>query len=265
MTDKDNQRIGSLFERCVTRREMLLTTGGALAGILLVGCGGGAGEQKSASPVAGTFVGDVSDPVASVAVVAGEPAQGEESREVRALIYGERENNIDEWFVGSAEGNALRLSSADGAELVGALTPEGATGTITLPDETSVPFDAILATGVAGFYDVTITPDRLVRGTSSSGARLEGQLEEGRARQLEGETREHSIVPLTGTLTAPDGETQDFEVDFAVLPPKEPEEPAQGRFIVLPDGTMRGGARKGTSDAPTREGDSAAFVVPLMD
>ncbi len=47
MTGNDDQPTGSLFERCVTRREMLLATGGALAGILLVGCAGGEEEQQA--------------------------------------------------------------------------------------------------------------------------------------------------------------------------------------------------------------------------
>src|SRR5215211_9307991 len=78
----------------------LLAPGG-----LISGC---AGSQE---PVSGSFVGETSNPVTSVAVVAAEPAQGEESREVRALIYGTTENPVEtdgnitainEWFVGSA-------------------------------------------------------------------------------------------------------------------------------------------------------------------
>src|SRR3954466_15631922 len=103
-------------------------------GFLIAGC---AGSQE---PVTGSFVGATSDPVTSVAVVAAEPAQGENSREVRALIYGERENPINEWFVGAATGNSLDLTSESGAQLEGELTSEGTAGTITLPDGTSVPF-----------------------------------------------------------------------------------------------------------------------------
>lgn len=280
MTDKDNQRIGSLFERCVTRREMLLTSGGALAGILLVGCGGGEGAQEeSASPVVGTFVGEVSDPVSSVAVIADGPGQGEDAREVRALIYGDTDNpietdstitGINEWFVGSAEGNELDLSSEGGAQFQGELTPEGATGTFTLPDGSSVPFDAIPATGVAGYYDVTIIPDGQVSGTSWDGAQLEGRLVQERAREITGERRElleeragqtsveppeYSIVPIVGTITPQDGQPQDFEVDFQTGPPFG-EEPIQARFIVLNDGTIRGGARKGAG---------TGFTCPLID
>lgn len=246
MTDNDNQPTASLFERCVTRREMLLTSGGALVGVLLVGCGGGGSQE----PVAGSFVGDVLDPVASVAVIAGELEEGEDAREVRALIYGGFENQINEWFWGSATGNDLELSSDGGAQLEGELTSGSATGTITLPDGTSVPFEAAPATGVAGFYNVTITPDGQANGVSESGAVLEGQFgdEPEGQRQLQGPEGESSadIVPLTGVLTPPDGQPQDFEVPFLTAPAQEPDEPINARIVVSPDGTIRGGARKGS-------------------
>ena len=237
-----------------------------LAGLSVVGCSGAQEEssQESASPVEGSFVGQTADPVTAVAVIAGEPAQGESSREVRALIYGDTDNPVDtdgkttaisEWFVGSAAGNDLDLSSEGGAQFQGELTPESATGTITLPDGTSVPFDAAPATGAAGYYDVTIAPDDQVTGTSASGARLEGQLEEEQERQIPGETREHGIVPLTGTITPPDDQPQDFEVDFLTAPPIGAEA-IPARFIVLNDGTIMGGARKGSG---------SQFTCPLID
>lgn len=232
--------------------------------LLIAGCAQEQGEQGAEELVTGSFVGETSDPVTAVAVIVGEPAEGESSREVRALIYGDTDNPVEtdgvitpisEWFVGSAAGNDLDLSSEGGAQFQGELTPEGATGTITLPDGTPVPFDAAPATGVAGYYDVTLTPDGQVTGTSASGARMEGQLEEERARQIPGETREHGIVPLTGTVTPPDGQPQDFEVDFLTAPPVG-EEPIPARFVVLNDGTIKGGARKGSG---------SQFTCPLID
>lgn len=223
-------------------------------GFLIAGC---AGSQE---PVTGSFVGETSDPVTSVAVVAAEPGQGENTREVRALIYGKFENQINEWFVGSAEGNQLDLTSDGGAQLEGELTSGGATGTITLPNGTSVPFDTVPATGVAGFYNVTITPDGQANGTSESGARLEGQLgnvPEGQ-RQLVGPEGESSgdVVPLAGTITPPEGQPQDFEVSFVRAPVQEPDEALNARFVVSPDGTIRGGARKGSG---------TQFTDPLID
>lgn len=205
-------------------------------GLLVSGC---AGSQE---PVSGSFVGDISEPVASVAVTAGEPEEGENAREVRALIYGDSKNLIVEWFTGSAEGNALELTSEGGAQFEGELTPEGANGTITLADETEVPFEAVPATGVTGFYPVTILADRQVNGVSETGARLEGELAEEPS-----EEDVYPIYPINGILTPPEGEPQDFEVPF-VFPGEPPEGalPAEARFIVSPDGTIRGGARKGS-------------------
>lgn len=222
-------------------------------GLLIAGC---AGYQE---PVSGSFVGETSDPVTSVAVVASEPKQGEDTREVRALIYGERENQINEWFVGSATGNNLDLTSEGGAQLEGELTSDAATGTITLPDGTSVPFDTASATGVAGLYNVTITPDGQANGTSDSGARLEGQLELDKPEgQIPGRPGEGSanVLPLTGTITPPDGQPQNFEVSFLMAPVRDPGEALTARFIVSPNGTIRGGARKGSG---------AQFTDPLID
>lgn len=213
-------------------------------GAVISGCGGaqeeGAQEEGSPGPIAGSFVGDVSEPVASVAVVAAEPEEGEDAREVRALIYGDSENWIVEWFTGSAEGNTLELTSEDGARFDGELTPEGATGMITLPDETEIPVEAAPANGVAGFYEVTVLDDGQVNGVSETGARMEGELAE--------EPSEGDVYPINGTITPPEGEPQDFETPF-LFPGKPPEEalPADARFIVSLDGIIRGGARKSSS------------------
>ena len=233
------------------RRGIVVVSLLALVGLSVIGCGGAQEEssQESASPVAGSFVGETSDPVTSVAVVAGEPAQGEDSREMRALIYGNSENLIVEWFTGSAEGNTLDLTSEGGARFEGELTPGGATGTITLADETEVPFEAAPATGVAGFYPVTLLADGQVNGASETGARLEGELAE--------EPSEEDVYPINGILTPPEGEPQAFEVPF-VFPGEPPEGalPADARFIVSPDGTIRGGARKSSG---------AQFTCLLID
>jgi hypothetical protein len=230
-------------------------------GLLIAGCAGSQdeeGSKGSASPVAGSFVGETSDPVTSVAVVAAEPAQGEESREVRALIYGERENPINEWFVGAATGNNLDLTSEGGAQLEGELTSEGTAGTITLTDGTSVPFDTVPATGVAGLYNVTISPDGLADGTSEDGARLEGQLADQPESEIPGRPGEGSapVFPLAGTITPTNGQPQDFQVSFLMAPVREPDEALTARFIVSDDGMIRGGAKKGSG---------SQFTCPLID
>jgi hypothetical protein len=221
-------------------------------GFLMAGC---AGSQE---PVTGSFVGETSDPVMSVAIVAAEPAQGEESREVRALIYGDRENPINEWFVGAATGNDLDLTSEGGAQFKGELTSEGTAGTITLPDGTSVPFDTVPATGVAGLYNVTISPDGLADGASEDGAQLEGQLASQPESEVPGRPGEGSapVFPLTGTITPTNDQPQDFEVSFLMAPVREPDEALTARFVVSDDGTIRGGAKKGSG---------SQFTCPMID
>src|SRR3954464_229315 len=56
MLDNDHQPAALLEKHRITRRAMLLTTGGALVGILLGGCAGDQAAQPS-GPVSGAFIG----------------------------------------------------------------------------------------------------------------------------------------------------------------------------------------------------------------
>lgn len=210
-----------------------------LLGALAIGCGG---SQEEGAPVAGSFVGEVSKPVASVAIIAAEAGEGQGEREVRALIYGDREKGIVERFMGSAKGNAVELKSEGGAQFEGQLTADGATGTITLADrnKTKVPFKAAPATGVTGWYQVTLLANGKVRGAAGTGARLEGRLAKTQSKK--------DVYPINGTLTPPKGARRKFAVPF-VFPGRPPEKalPADAAFIVSSDGTIRGGAKKGTN------------------
>lgn len=160
---------------------------------------------------------------AFVSVVAAEPEQEADTREVRAYLCSGA--SINEWFWGSANGNELDLTSEGGARLEGEITPDAATGTITLPDGNSVPFEAALASGVAGLYTVSVLPDGRVSGSSEGGGRMEGQIAE---------------EENTSVLTATDGQTLDFQ---AVTQSMEPDD---YRLVVLPDGRVKGGKTKGT-------------------
>ena len=241
MPDNDHQLTVPLLERGITRRKMLLTTGGALAGVLLVGCGGGGGQEgeapeESAPPVAGSFVGEVPDTDAFVAVVAVQLEQGEDEREV--LVYLCDGRSIYEWFKGSAAGNdEFSLTATDwepsqegGAEVETVLTPEAATGTFTLPDGRSLPFEAAPATGVAGLYQATFLSDGRLSGTSERGGQLDAR--------VAGED-ESGIFRITGTVTGPDGESVPFEF-LLQTDGRYPDPGGEFRAIVLPDGQSRG-------------------------
>ncbi|MCA1718856.1 MAG: hypothetical protein LC781_19205, partial [Actinobacteria bacterium] len=165
--------------------------------------------------------------------------QGAE-RDVRAYLCNGDE--INEWFTGTASGNDLALSSESGGQLEGSLSPDASTGTINLEDGTSFPFKTELASGVAGLYDVTVSDDGQLRGSSEAGGRLEGRISE--------ERNGEGLYPVTGTVTAPDGPSQEVQ---AVGPEAEP---AEERWVVLADGRVKGGKKgvqtKGCSD-PTTE------------
>ena len=217
-------------------------------GLLSAGCGGaeqgggqggggqdGAQEEKSTPPIAGSFVGEIPniaegdvDNDAFVAVVATSAQEG--VREVRAYLCSG--GAINEWFMGSAEGNKLDLTSEGGAQLEANLTPETATGTITLDDGTSSTFTADLAKGIAGLYNVDLLGDGRVIGTSETGNQLEGQVAD--------EQGENGLYPITGNISVPDGQTQNIEAFAAGT------EPAETRWVVLPNGQIKGGKTKGT-------------------
>jgi hypothetical protein len=219
--------------------------------VVVAGCAGGGGEygggvgsgEEVAPPVTGNFVGEAPDEEAFVALVAASPEEEEgQERDVRAyLCDGE---SISEWFTGRAEGNELDLTSEGGARLEGNLSTEASTGTIALEDDRTLTYTAELARGVAGLYNVTISEERRVRGTSETGGLLDGQL------GGEGETWGAEERPIRGTFTSAEGE----EVSFGVL--GREADPDEYRWIVLEDGLAKG-AKKGA-----RTGSSSGFINP---
>ena len=207
----------------------------ALVALLLVaGCGGGdaqggSQEEESASPVAGTFVGEAPDAAAFVALVADVPEEEGDEREVKAYLCDGQ--TVSDWFWGSVVGNDLSLSSDSGAQMEGQITPDAATGTITDPNGDSVSFDAPLAAGIADLYDVSVSSDGALSGTSQTGGQMEGQL----GNILE----ENDTYPVRGTITLPDGQPQDFS---ALTSPNTSD---QHRWIILADGQIKGGNKGG--------------------
>jgi hypothetical protein len=140
--------------------------------------------------------------------------------------------------------NAIDLDSEDGdAHLRATLKEGGAEGTVELPDGTSVTFNATSAAGSnpAGLYELALSPDGVLSGTSWGDKRLELQ-----GRQDGG---------FEGTVTLPNGETLPFKSD-----PRKPytTTAGQSRAIILPDGTSRGKRTKTTGDT------SGSFRSPIM-
>ena len=225
----------------MTARRVAWTTTAILSVLTLwlvvIGCAGqqeeegGSGEateeeeKKGAPPVAGSFVGEAPEAGAFLAVVADVPEGEGDEREVKAYLCDGQ--TVSDWFVGSVVGNDLSLSSDNGAQLEGQLTRDVATGTITDPNGDPISFEAPLATGIAGLYNVDISSDGALSGTSQTGGQLEGQL----GNILE----ENNTYPVRGTITPPDGQPQDFS---ALTSPTTSD---QHRWIVLADGRIKGG------------------------
>ena len=231
--------------------------------VVVLGCQGGGGEygggygggeqggskEEGAPPVTGSFVGVAPDAApeeeAFVALVAsGTEEEGEAQRQVRAYLCDGQ--SINEWFnEGSVEGNELNLRSEGGARLEGSLATEAASGTITLDDGESFTFTADLATGAAGLYDVNVSEDGDVRGTSENGGRLEGMV----AHQLE----EDGLYPLAGTISAADGQT------LELVAVSDDDEGGEYRWVVLSEGEVKG-ARKNVAT-----GSSSGYIDSAHD
>ena len=199
---------------------------------------GGSQKESDEEPLIGNFVGEIPEADAFVALVAQEPGEGGDQREVRAYLCDGR--SINEWFdegsaeKGLVEGTELDLTSDNGAELISSLRRDvdssWMSGNISLADGTLLPFGAPPVTGIAGLYEVTIIGSQL-SGTSHGGGQLEGRL---------GETlQEDDLYPLSGTVTPPDGKPpQDFQA-FAT-----PDASDELRVIVLEDGRIKGGFKR---------------------
>jgi hypothetical protein len=197
---------------------------------LVVECAGPQ-EDKGAGLIAGSFVGETSNPDVFVAIVVGDAEQGADTREVRAYLCDSR--TINEWFTGAVSGNDFDLTSESGsAELEGNLGSEAAIGTITLNDGRSLYFEASPTSGIAGLYSVSLSAEAEAYGTSDTGARLEGEV---------GQQGANGRFPITGTITPPDRPPEDFGASAG---PRSIEAGSECRVIVLADGRIRG-VRKG--------------------
>ncbi len=235
------------------RRALLLFAAMVAVLWVLAGCGGGGGvdggggqgqqrpPEETTTPteeeaITGQFVGEIPEADAFVALVAREPREGEDRGEVRAYLCDGK--SISEWFnEGSAEGTEFDLTSDGGARLVGSLKRDvdssWISGQIFLADGTVLGFSAPPATGIAGLYDVSISGGKL-SGTSEGGARLEGRIFDA--------LQQNGLYPVGGTITPPDGRPQDFQASAT------PGASGELRLVVLEDGRVKGGFKKGEGE-----------------
>lgn len=209
-----------------------------LLAVVVGGCGGDDGddeEAREAKPVSGSFVGTVPGTEAKVAVVAGKPSRGSDERPVR--IYVCATEVYAEWFPGSASGNEVKLKSESGNSTITVeLTPARVRGRVTLPDGKTRSFTARPATGVAGLYQIMVSRDGGVAGSSDRGVGVKGKV--------------HRTGPerraVTGELIPPTGTPLRFADETTGRPPFRSI--GDGRWIFLADGSLSGAIqpREGT-------------------
>jgi hypothetical protein len=121
-------------------------------------------------PFAGeTFVGEADDGATHVAVVVAPGAAGTD-RETRIYLCDGQTRNI--WVPGVSAGDSVELV-ADTATVRATLAAGAVAGEATLPDGTTLTFEAPRAEGVAGLYEVVAANQRL-EGRGGDGQRLQG-------------------------------------------------------------------------------------------
>jgi hypothetical protein len=193
---------------------------------------GGGQESVKEESLTGSFVGEIPEANTFVALVAQEPQEGEDQQQLRAYLCDG--TSINEWFnEGSVEETEFDLTSDDGARVVGSLKRDvdssWVSGQVFLADGTVLPFGAPPATGIAGLYEGRISEGEL-SGTSETGGRIEGQV---------GDEVENGRYPTSGIITLPEGQSQGLEWFVTA------DASGELRFIVLADGRIKGGFKKG--------------------
>ena len=210
----------------------------AVLAAALAGCGGDdrPAEQSKSKPLDGTFLGKVTGTNALVAVVAAPPTGKQKQQDV--TIYLSDGSKLSEWLAGAVERNGFAAASDDrDAEAKGELNGESVKGTIKLPDGKTVRYEASRATGAAGLYDLTVSPQGKLSGASATGIGLTGRT----AVEADG----------SGTLKLADGTRHKFDVTTGG---SELElQSGQLRVIVLGDGELRGAGRA--------RGDESGFFI----
>lgn len=189
-----------LYQRTVSRRAMLLSTGGAVAAL---GLGGVAGcASAPAKPATDVYFGYVfGRPEITAVAFDVDPPAADGARTLRAYVCDGLgiPTGLALWFTGSVNpkqvegiGTVVPIKSAGGAETleVGNFAAYEIRGTFIDATGARQRYYANPATAGAGIYQVTVTPELTYSGTSTVGDKLEGQLADGK---------------LTGTLTTWDG------------------------------------------------------------
>jgi hypothetical protein len=223
----------------------LLAFAGILGGESADGDGGNTGKTanppKAQKPLDGSFVGKLAGTNALISVLIA-PAAGDETRR-DVQVYVADGKRLSEWLSGSITDNTFAAKSDDGdAEAEGKVSGESVTGTVELRDGDTARYKAGRPAGAAGLYNLTVSSNGRLRGTSAGGVGVRGRIE-----LLEG----------TGVLRLADGRRLKFDVAEAPAGDLLRLRAGQVRLIVLPDGEV-GGAGK---SRPTEDGGSSDFFV----
>ncbi len=179
--------------------------------------------------VSGTFAGKAEDAAVGVVVVAGKPAAEGQARTISVYVC--NGTSLSVWLTGTTTGNVADLRSADarfGVHVV--VDAQAASGKFGISGGSGFRFTVPRAVGIAGLFDVTVTANGLLRGTSPTGGSLTGQV--GTAGKL----------PARGTVAAT---VTAAGQDVKLTAPARHLTPGAYRWIVLPNRKVYGANKRG--------------------
>jgi len=205
-------------------------------GVLSAGFWSGARAQAppGAAPATSTFVGEIPQAQAFVAVVVFDLRPGDGKRATLVYVC-DGTGRVNEWFATptSLAGATVELQSADGARIHAELGPQAVAGTFTPRGGQPMRFEARPAIGAAGLYSVAASAGRL-QGISAAGSQL----------QATAPSRpEKDGYRIAGTVTPRHGGP--LQLNASLLTPSRLDEPAA--WIVLADSRVRGQKREVSS------------------
>lgn len=202
---------------------------------LIVALGGSTASASSLVPVTatavviGSYAGKLDGAPAAVAVTAEAPAADGQPRTISMYVC--NGTSLAVWLTGRTTGNSATLRSADGRFVAQvSVTPRRAGGVLSIPGGSDHRFVVPSVVRTSGLFDVTIARSGVLKGRSTTGATVGGQI--GSAGTL----------PAKGTVAAT-ASAGGAEVRLTEL--ARHLTPGAYRWIVLADGKVYGANRLG--------------------
>jgi hypothetical protein len=200
---------------------------------------------RSTAPIGDTYVGEVKNTSAFIAIVV--PHSTGSAAKQKAAAYLCDGQTVKTWFFGAKAGDStLDLVSKSGGHVHATVSSSGLTGTVDVPGSGTTSFEAVPARGVAGMYTVNHSLNH-VRGFSVKRAKLDAKVTK---------AADNVSFSINGTVTPHGGTPVPLTVAGRFLGTGT----SPATWIVLADGRATGGDDPGCPEG-TCAGSGKACTV----